>query len=292
METGELRRHNQPLPQTLFKYVSKARADVLQNLKIRYTQVSALNDPFESLPAIIKKDRASCLRWFSERVESEIERLQIRSESKKKQYRRARKKEFPAFFKHNTDEDWLVSRSEYVQRMTDSVQGMLSLTGTPTNILMWSHYAENHTGFVIGFHAEHDYFGKRVTAVTYSDDRPACDPFVEKHSGELFYTKSTDWSYEKEFRKYQPLVETMPMANGHAFLPYKKQATPAGCPIVLFPFPKECIECVILGWKSPAELKANVEEALKRNDIHVPIRKAHPSPTRYEMVIRDLGTTT
>jgi hypothetical protein len=36
----------------LYKYLSKDRVDVLQNLKIRFSQPQALNDPFESLPLI------------------------------------------------------------------------------------------------------------------------------------------------------------------------------------------------------------------------------------------------
>ena len=35
-------------PSTFYKYLPPARVDVLQDLRIRYTQISALNDPFES----------------------------------------------------------------------------------------------------------------------------------------------------------------------------------------------------------------------------------------------------
>ncbi|EPJ44297.1 MAG: hypothetical protein OFPII_35920 [Osedax symbiont Rs1] len=36
--------------------------------------------------------------------------------------------------------------------------GILSMTERIDNLLMWSHYADSHTGFVIGFDPSHDFF--------------------------------------------------------------------------------------------------------------------------------------
>ena len=44
-------------PATLYKYLCPERVDVLQNLRIRFTQVSALNDPFESFPGVMLAGR-------------------------------------------------------------------------------------------------------------------------------------------------------------------------------------------------------------------------------------------
>ena len=68
-----------PRPRTFYKYLSSKRTDVLQDLKIRFTQVSALNDPFESLPGIMLGDRDWYLDVFGERVEREIVKRGIRS---------------------------------------------------------------------------------------------------------------------------------------------------------------------------------------------------------------------
>lgn len=121
---------------TLYKYLPPERVDIIQNLKIRFTQVSALNDPFESLPGVIEKDRDWYWKKFSVRVEREIQQRQIKGESKKKQYKRARKKEFDNFHKCYTDRKWLLELSEEVQKMSDTVHGCLSLSRTPNNILM------------------------------------------------------------------------------------------------------------------------------------------------------------
>ena len=36
----------------IYKYLPHERTDVLKNLKIRFTQPKALNDPFEALPLV------------------------------------------------------------------------------------------------------------------------------------------------------------------------------------------------------------------------------------------------
>jgi len=243
-------------PSTFYKYLSPDRTDVLQNLRIRFTQVSALNDPFESFPGVLIGDRDWYLQVFRARIDEEMEQLGIRGEGKRKQYWRSRKGEFDHFHKCYTDVAWLMGQSELVQHMSDTVHGCLSLSATSTNILMWSHYANHHRGYVIGFHGNHDYFGPSVDEVKYSVTRPPHNPFEHRHSGDLFYAKSTDWSYEQEYRKYQSFVEPMKLPNGNDLLPYtepsaSRQPNEA---VVLFPLPPDSIARVIFGWKSSPEL--------------------------------------
>ena len=151
---------------------------------------------------------------------------------------------------------------------------------------MWSHYAANHTGFVLGFHPDHEFFGQRVTPVTYSSSRPKINPFEAKHSPDIFYTKSEDWSYEQEYRKFLPLIEPEKLSNGGYFLPYE-EAPGEYSPnkqIHLVPLPKESIRCVVLGWKSAPGLREAVVGALERHGLaDVSILRALPSLTEYAM---------
>ncbi|HFQ5086850.1 TPA: hypothetical protein ACGUVT_004472 [Vibrio vulnificus] len=80
-----------------FKYLNPQRIDVLENLKIRYTQAIALNDPFEVFPAIIDKDKDWYMRQFITRIEAEAAEINFRSPVKKKQYIRAERKIFQIF---------------------------------------------------------------------------------------------------------------------------------------------------------------------------------------------------
>src|SRR5271154_115746 len=104
-----------------YKYVMPERVDILENLRIRFTQVSALNDPFESFPAVRLPDGQPKGELFGE--SARIEAFQSR-----------------------------------IRLITDSTFGILSLSKTPDNVLMWSHYAKSHCGFVIEFDSTHEYF--------------------------------------------------------------------------------------------------------------------------------------
>jgi hypothetical protein len=151
---------------------------------------------------------------------------------------------------------------------------------------MWSHYAQNHEGYVIGFDADHEYFGKGVSPVIYSSIRPTHNPFEHRHSGAIFYTKSSDWSYEQEYRKFQSFVEPIKLENGNWLSPYRPGDASPGQKnaVVLFPIPPDSISSVILGWKSTPELHKAITRALESHQLqHVQVYAACPSPDRYEV---------
>ena len=82
--------------------------------------------------------------------------------------------------------------------------GILCLSNTNSNILLWSHYAANHTGVCLGFAATNytPFFGS-AQKVKYSRAYPAIDVTSEDHeelAESLLLTKSEDWQYEKEWR--------------------------------------------------------------------------------------------
>lgn len=273
-------------PAILYKYLSPARVDVLENLKIRFTQVSALNDPFESLPGATLEHSSWYKTYFQRKISDEIARLGLQGRSKRREYERRRWKDFGHFVKCYTDKKWLFDLSMDVQRMGDKVQACLSLSANSTNILMWSHYSVNHTGFVIGFDSKHEFFNNSVDPVIYSNKRPPINPFEARHDGDLFYTKSLDWSYEEEYRKFIQLITPQPLRNGNSFLPFDIN-TPQTNPnqtIKLEPLPPSSIRCVIFGWKASASLKDQVRAALHSHGIaNVSILQAIPSLSEYKM---------
>ncbi|MGR5129690.1 DUF2971 domain-containing protein [Photobacterium swingsii] len=276
-----------------FKYLNPQRIDVLGNLKIRYTQAIALNDPFEVFPAIIDKDKDWYMRQFIARIEAEAAEIDFRSPVKKKQYIRARKKDFPNFYRCYTDEKWLFEQAFSIVMLDANVQGYLSLSKTDKNILMWSHYAQNHEGFVIGFDASHSYFDFGMTEVEYSDQRPYLNPLQGKQDASLFYTKSTDWAYEQEIRKSMAFVERIQLENGNTFLPYPDELPDHTDEVYqkvrLFDYPKDAISSIIFGWKSTDELRQSVIKFLEEHGLSsVKVMQAIPHPRKYEMVIKEV----
>ena len=81
--------------------------------------------------------------------------------------------------------------------------GILSLSESHENILMWSHYAENHTGFVMCFDLlkDPDYF-KGPIRVVYQDFYGEQNYYKYRNESVIasISTKSSLWSYEREIR--------------------------------------------------------------------------------------------
>ncbi len=94
-----------------------------------------------------------------------------------------------------------------IDKVDDTISkiGIYCLTYDNKNILMWSHYANNHTGYCIEFSDDYDdmYFSDAFD-VEYSEEYPVLN-FTKDSDEERFkktiLTKSIHWDYEKECRK-------------------------------------------------------------------------------------------
>ena len=87
--------------------------------------------------------------------------------------------------------------------------GILCLSEDPANILMWSHYANNHAGICIGFDTDYKPFSS-ANPVSYSDERPTAEfnSAPEKLLSRVLLTKSKHWSYEREWRSIKRTIES------------------------------------------------------------------------------------
>jgi len=68
---------------------------------------------------------------------------------------------------------------------------------------MWVNYAQNHTGFVLGFNANAPFFQEGVLDQVIYEPKPA-DTSKERA---CFY-KHADWSYEKEWRNVRDVGQS------------------------------------------------------------------------------------
>lgn len=80
--------------------------------------------------------------------------------------------------------------------------GICCFSKTFDNLLMWSHYANNHTGVCIGFKFNYDLEVFFLYPVKYTSNFPHTDYFVNPETALLDWvlTKSEVWSYETEVR--------------------------------------------------------------------------------------------
>lgn len=86
--------------------------------------------------------------------------------------------------------------------------GVICLTRTDTNYLMWSHYASSHSGFCIGFDdAIVEALDDRHTALNGDVEYVKSPPEVNFYTADvydivraIFLHKGESWKYEEEFR--------------------------------------------------------------------------------------------
>jgi hypothetical protein len=110
--------------------------------------------------------------------------------------------------------------SEEIQRI-----GILSLSEINNNILMWSHYAQQHQGICLEFERNESNIlsnNNHTLPVRYSLQKPLIslstevlgDSKIKKEiRRSLIYTKSLDWNYEREWRVVVPEGNTASNIN-------------------------------------------------------------------------------
>jgi hypothetical protein len=250
-------------PTRTYKYLPPDRVDVITNGLIRYTQLGALNDPFEGKPNITsivrdaeaRKDLEALLpgetkKWYENLAPEIAAKLSFETFSALVQARASRiEPHFSAIINVLAP-----AMREVISQGLDRSVGVMSLSEVPDNLLMWSHYAANHTGFVLGFDSRHPYFNERkaesdelrhLRRVEYRDSRPS-GPMTGFDGVAVLLVKSQHWAYEREWRIFRPLVDAEVV----------KQATPY--PICLFRYPCAAVEEIILG----ANIRPSAKEVL------------------------------
>jgi hypothetical protein len=100
---------------------------------------------------------------------------------------------------------YLYEQGTLSRRQIDAIYGMkmayrlLALSETPTNMLMWSHYAEGHSGMVVGVSVidpEAD-----IKRVRYVEDL-SINMRTHNLAKEILTKKFTMWEYEREHRVF------------------------------------------------------------------------------------------
>jgi len=193
---------NASTPETLYKYrdwSNNNHRKLIAKQEIYFSKPSEFNDPFDgNIP----------VRWdlvtYEECLEKNLEIINIAH--KDKDQRKVRE-----YAKKVTDEKTLwhpdrlaKERPEQLEKW-NSIIGLYSLSSVPDNILMWSHYSFNHTGFVIGFDTNSlidDYDFDYIEPIIYQSEYPTIsgldDTTIQFHK--KFFHKSDLWGYEEEWR--------------------------------------------------------------------------------------------
>ena len=152
---------------------------------------------------------------------------------------------------------------------TNRIAGILSLSAQNDNILMWSHYADEHKGICIEFRTDIEpSLFTQAHPVVYDEKYPQFDLHEVVTNEELrssaawMLTKSPLWEYEQEWRVLDFKVRNEEKS-----------------------FPAECISGVVLGCRIPANEKQKVERWVSSFSHDVAVYQAQRSRTHFRLSI-------
>jgi len=83
--------------------------------------------------------------------------------------------------------------------------GICCFSEVNDNILLWAHYADNHKGICLKFSSDLADIGTMTAKVNYKTGYETANFWTEEGGAiyHLVFTKSDDWSYEKEIRVFR-----------------------------------------------------------------------------------------
>lgn len=310
-------------PKAIFKYFSEERMDVLKNGLIRFTQPNEFNDPFEAYPyfksmgphdSIDKKVETfdSAPDYYEDILKETLEKdnrfqsmpphLQIimkaLAEKKLKELKPQMTSKIKNIFLSAMKLEG-VAKPFMIKIILYSISqtiGILCFTEKKDNLLMWSHYANSHKGFVLEFFPDHLFFDKRkhdfqlaehLKKVRYTIKRPEFTFFDDSFSKNemsdnwiknFIWVKSQHWEYEQEWRMISTFRES------------DKSIKNGDNTIYLFSLPPKAIKSIYLGCKMPDKIKAEFIKLIQgeENFKHIEVWEALPDEKEYKLGFKKL----
>ena len=167
---------------------------------------------------------------------------------------------------------------------------VLCVTEDADNVVMWSHYADQHRGVAFQLGCI-DHLDNRLLAakrVQYTDQFiafPNPSEYAQHLTGEcpidmiplvwkIAYTKHLDWAYEREWRVHIPLLDESPASN-----------------ISVYSEPPEVFQKMILGCRVHPEQKALLLASSKRSLPNMSLFQASRASASYNLRFEHINET-
>lgn len=285
----------------LYKYraINEFTYKIISNNEFWYANIDSLNDPNEGMvrkisiqlaEKFVRKTKENQLSGF---IFSKIlykdtpffglSKQELRNFEKRIRSKKTLDKKYNLinnFMKEKTGR-YYSNPEGFINSINEKIYnvGILSLSDNPLQNLLWSHYAESHSGIAVGISGySHDAY-KRVT---YNPSPTIPEVNLEQYNGVLnmYYdqnkfeiafndpalqtillTKTMDWAYESEWRG---LSET---AGAQAINGY--------------------ISEIIFGLRCKEEHRQKIVSLLIENNINANLKEVYKRDDSYDLFIRD-----
>lgn len=240
-------------PPNIYRYRSNSEftIDELSNNYIYFQGRQLLNDPFDCYPKLLQvPDDESQLRKFAEHL------LKLQGPNKSRQVIRSEAR------KHNLAH-WKTVFEEQIEKVVDTF-GIACFSSQPSNLMLWANYANCHKGLCLRFNVDlSPEFFRDLDFVNYQEELESLPYLPGDRVKHLFYTKSTAWKMEQEYR----LIQT---------------------PIGKHKFQPESLVGVIFGIDATKEFIFQVMDACGSKYPNLIFYKSHPSESTFGITMQEV----
>jgi hypothetical protein len=246
---------NGTFPENLFKFrkLNLTLEKILMNNELKFSSPIEFNDPFDCRIVPDSNVNIEDLTLFIETNVPSISHKDALSIAKTNF--------------ENPDELAKQMRKSIEKTMNDS--GICCFSKSKSNLLLWSHYSDNHKGVCLNFNLLNDLeFFSIPTIVEYQREYPKFNFLIETSSfvSKLIKTKSIDWIYEEEIRIHN--------VNGHGFYKFKKESL---------------VELIFGCQSDDNEIKRIIKIAKSNGYDHLIFSKAKTKNYKYELEFEQIN---
>jgi hypothetical protein len=260
--------------QYLYRYISVSKKiyyeDIFKKHLLFFSSPKDFNDPFDCKTNLSYENCTDdeLKTFFSKLVKKSYNNITVSQFNKNVSV---------LFNKYKTDpkatKNFLNQAFVEALEVANASLGVLCLSEIPDDILMWSHYANCHSGIVLQFIKNG--LIKRFSfceAINYCNSFPSVIDWNETNHSEMYrhflLRKSLHWKYEKEWR-----VLTMPL---------ERKDKPVDRNIY---FPKDILTGVIMGCQISGEHKKEIKILINNYCPKVKLYYAKKHDGLYKLII-------
>lgn len=277
----------------LFRYLGSHGEATLRSRLLKVSKVSSFNDPFECAYRITgKMTLTSCRKYIRDRWDnpSFLQRVlgfmpELKSLKKAKRHLKSNIDYWAAHILKN-EKFVIEGLREKREALMDETMRVASFAASDVDpkdeILLWSHYAQKHTGIRIGFEFPENKGLYGIAPIDYREERIGLDISVNPEAAanqtaieKTFRTKSTAWAYEKEHRLITATIVC-------------KRGMPPNEELEFLPFEPSWVKRIDFGLRHDRKMRDQIVQLATTTYPHVKLHQAEYSDDSYSLKYEQL----